>query len=124
MSDNIETETETETVVKLMTIPMPEIRRGNGRPAAECPYPFEDMMVGDSMVVQGDKKELGRARNWAARYQKENEGYKFATRSLQGVTNPDTNEVWGADTIGVWRVEITIPPAEQVQPVLTVSPES
>lgn len=52
-------------------------------PSRKGIYPFDDMTVGDSILVTGAKKDFHRARNASSVYGKRH-GLKFETRTVDG----------------------------------------
>ena len=69
-------------------VPIPPRKGGGGR-KAECPYPFLDMVRGDSFLVKcANARELQRARRnasaWAKRIAKEHKAFRVTTRAMDG----------------------------------------
>lgn len=88
-------------IVRDMSVPVP--RRGRAKKAVDDKYPFKDMAVGDSFIVVG-KENIQKTRNAANSFAKEHgPKWKFITRDISAVINPDTGEQYGSETYGVWR---------------------
>lgn len=100
-TDKHDTEDRVINGFKIEKLPMPDTlgkARGPGRTAR---WPYKELGYHESFAVELDSKEVNTLRSGLGKYQRVNEGYKFATETLSS----RTVEGKTLTTYRIWCVE-------------------
>lgn len=86
-------------------VPIPTARRGRER--KPCPFPFADLMVGDSFLIGPcqDEKLVNQARSWAQTYAKEFSAQNLRTPAPKFITREVSDQYDDGRYWRIWRTE-------------------